>query len=318
MEDKKYRLSSEPSLALPVAALDKLIDASDGTAALLYLYALRCGGFAPQDAARALKRTEAEITKAAAVLCGLKLFSQGEISPALPLPADELPEYTAEDLAIRTGENGEFRAVVEESQRILGHMLTGAELKLLFGLYDYLRLPAEVIVLLVNHCVEEARERLGPGKVPSMKSIEKEAYVWYNRELLTLERAEAHLLRKRARSGALNEIRRLLQIKDRTFSPTERKYAESWLDMDFSLEAIALAYDKTVVKTGALKWPYMNSILQSWHSKNLHSLEEITRGDLQQTYQGRNNRAESIGPVGERLRDDAELMRKLLDRSKGG
>jgi DnaD/phage-associated family protein len=153
-----------------------------------------------------------------------------------------------------------------------------------------------------------------------MKSIEKEAYVWYNRELLTLERAEEHLLRKRARSGALGEIRRLLQIKDRNFSPTERKYAESWLDMGFSLEAIALAYDKTVVKTGALKWPYMNSILQSWHGKNLHSLEEITRGDLQQTYQmpGRTNRAESVVSAGERLRDDAELMRKLLDRSKGG
>lgn len=317
MEDTKYRLSGEPSLALPVAALDKLLGASDGTAALLYLYALRGGGFAPQAAARALKRTEAEIAKAAAVLCGLGLFCQGGESPALPLPADELPEYTAEDIALRAGENGEFRAVVEETQRILGHMLTGAELKLLFGLYDYLRLPAEVIFLLINHCVEETRERLGPGKVPSMKSIEKEAYIWYNRELLTLERAEEHLLRKRARGGALNEVRRLLQIGGRNFSPTERKYAESWLDMDFPLEAIALAYDKTVVKTGALKWPYMNSILQSWHAKGLHSAEEIARGDTQRG--GRPAApSDARAPASERPRDDAELMRKLLDRSRGG
>lgn len=314
MADRNYRLSGGPSLALPVSDADKLIGAGDGTAALLYLYALRVGGsFSPQKAALALKRTEAEIAKAAAALCELGLFCAGNATPAVPLPADELPEYTAEDIVSRTGENGEFKAIVDETQRIMGHMLTGADLKILFGVYDYLRLPAEVIFLLINHCVEQTREQLGPGKLPSMRTIEKEAYIWYNREILTLEHAEEYLLRKRARSGALGDVRRLLQINGRNFSATERKYVEGWLDAGFDLEAIALAYDKTVVKTGKLAWSYMDSILSSWHAKNLHSLEEITRGDLQMP--GRTNRTGSAVPSGNM---ELERMQKILERVKNG
>lgn len=280
MEEKKYRLSGEPSLAIPSSDADKLLSQSDGTATLLYLYALRQGGdFSTQSAAVALKRTENEIATGINTLCNMGLFKTGEIKAALPLTADELPEYTAEDIASRTGENGEFKAIVDETQRIMGHMLTGADLKILFGIYDYLRLPTEVIFLLINHCVEETREHLGQGKLPSMRTIEKEAYAWYNREILTFERAEEFLLQKRARNGEMADIKRLLQINGRNFSATERKYVESWMDMGFDLEVIAMAYDKTVVKTGNLAWKYMDSILINWHSKNLHTSDEVSSGD---------------------------------------
>ncbi len=317
MEDKKYRLSGEPSLAIPTADVDMLLSSGEGTATLLYLYALRNGGdFTADGAASALKRTGAEIEKAIARLCEMGLFRMGEAKRALPLPADELPEYTAEDIASRTGENGEFKAIVDETQRIMGHMLTGADLKILFGIYDYLRLPAEVILLLINHCVEQTHEHLGPGKFPSMRTIEKEAYVWYNRELLTLERAEEYLIRRKARSGAMNDVKRLLQINGRNFSSTERKYAESWLDMGFDLEAIALAYDKTVIKTGGLTWKYMDSILQSWHSKNLHTSEEIMRGDIQVKNGRPSVQGSRLPPPSGKPRDDTELLKKLLSQSK--
>ena len=318
MDDKKYSLSAGRSLAVPLADADALLSACDGTVALLYLYALRAGdGFTPAAAAKALRRTDAEIAKALEKLCALGIFSAGTArSASLPQPADELPEYTAEDISRRVGENGEFRAVVEETQRILGRTLTGADLKTLFGIYDYLRLPAEVIFLLVNHCVEDAHERLGPGRLPSMRSIEKAAYVWYNREILTLERAEDYLAREKRRRGELADMKRLLQIRDRSFSPTERKYAENWLELGFPLEAVALAYDKTVVKTGGLTWKYMDSILQSWHRKGLYTPAEIEAGDGQP----RSARTQAPAPAqpsaSDAQRDDAARLRKLLDRSK--
>ena len=33
------------------------------------------------------------------------------------------------------------------------------------------------------------------------------------------------------------------------------------------------------LKTGGLKWNYMNSILRSWNEKNLHTPQEILQGD---------------------------------------
>lgn len=320
MEEKKYRLSGEPSLAIPSSDADKLLSQSDGTATLLYLYALRQGGdFSTQSAAAALKRTENEIAIGINTLCNMGLFKTGEIKAALPLTADELPEYTAEDIASRTGENGEFKAIVDETQRIMGHMLTGADLKILFGIYDYLRLPTEVIFLLINHCVEETREHLGQGKLPSMRTIEKEAYAWYNREILTFERAEEFLLQKRARNGEMADIKRLLQINGRNFSATERKYVESWMDMGFDLEAIAMAYDKTVVKTGNLAWKYMDSILINWHSKNLHTADEVNSGDRHTgAAAGTFVRGRTQPIVKNAGEPETERMKKIWEKVKNG
>ena len=318
MEEKKYRLSGEMSLAVPVSDADRLLKTCDGSAALLYLYALRCGGdFTIQSAAASLKRTEAEISKGLKLLCEIGIFKTGAQERDI-LPAEELPEYTSEDIASRTRENGEFKAIVDETQRIMGHILTGADLKILFGIYDYLHLPTEVIFLLINHCVEETRERLGPGKLPSMRTIEKEAYIWYNRELLTLERAEEFLMRKRERSGIISDIKRLLQINGRNFSAAERKFVENWLDLGFDIDAIAHAYDKTVIKTGNLTWKYMDSILLSWHNKNLHTMDEIVNGDNQSKGTRPISQASSAtaSPSSVKPRDDAELMRKLLNKSK--
>ena len=33
------------------------------------------------------------------------------------------------------------------------------------------------------------------------------------------------------------------------------------------------------MNTGGLKWPYLNSILKSWHSQGLHTVAAIDAGD---------------------------------------
>jgi len=72
---------------------------------------------------------------------------------------------------------------------------------------------------------------------------------------------------------------RALGLGDRLPVASEEKYLNAWQEMGFPPEAVALAYDKTVLKCHELKWPYCNGILKRWHEAGLHTPEEIERAD---------------------------------------
>jgi len=115
--------------------------------------------------------------------------------------------------------------------------------------------------------------------LPTIRQIEQQAYIWANQEIMTYELAEEYLSRRRARKDIIGQLKHMMGIYDRTLTKTETDYLTDWLDKGFGYEAIAIAFDRTVTQTGGLKWAYMNKIMQSWHSKNLHTPEEIAAGD---------------------------------------
>lgn len=310
MGEKSYRLSANVC-ALPAADADKLISAGDGDSALLYIYLLRRGEAPDAELSAALGMDGKRLAAAAARLRGMGLLSAEE--GRVP-PAQELPEYTSEEVVRRSGEDPAFRGVLAEAERLLGHTLSGADTRTLFGIYDYLGLPVDVIMELMHHCADEARLKYGPGRVPRMRDIEKEAYIWANREIMTFEQAEEYI-RSRARlRDEMEGVKRALGISGRPLAPSERKYVESWLELGFGAEALALAYDRTVTNTGQLKWSYMNKIVLSWHDKGLHSREEIERGDAprRSAAKPRTERPASSGA------GDLERMKKIYDKVRGG
>ena len=275
------------SNSISSAIADKLISAHDGDVALLYIHMVRRGGHDLDAAARDLCRTMSEISAAAEKLQRMGLMPDGA-APAkaaakeekLP-PPDEIPQYRSEDIVRRCKENGEFAVVVAEAQTALTHTLSSVEMKTLFGIYDYLALPPEVIMMLINYCVARCREQSTPDhpRRPSMRNIEKEAYNWVHQEILTLDQAEEYIRRQRERRDALGRAKAAVGVHGRELTPTETKYLSAWLDMGFDEDALAIGYDRTITNTGALKWSYMNKIMQSWHEKGLHSAEEIESGD---------------------------------------
>ena len=204
----------------------------------------------------------------------VRSFSRRDMSSCSPVL-----RFFSSTRSARTFEWYHAGAVVAETQRVLGHTLSGPDMKLLFGMYDYLALPPEVILELLNFCVDRSREKYGTGRLPSMRSIEKEAFVWVNREILTLEQAEEYIEACKARSQDVAKAAAVLGIRGRELSPTEQKYIGEWLDLGFGREELSAAYDRTVTNTGSLKWPYMNRIILSWHEKGLHTIAEISEKD---------------------------------------
>ena len=276
------------------ASADRLIAAHDGDVALLYIYLQRTGGDL-EGAARELCRTMGEIEAAHEKLLRMGLIGTLPApSPAVPAepprtdmqqemklpPAEELPEYRAEDIVRRSKEDDAFAAIVAEAQKVLGHVLSSSDLKRLFGIYDYLALPPEVVLELLNYCVSISCSPSGEGRRRlSMNFVEKEAFAWVHMEIFTLEQAEEYIQKSQQRRSDIGKISEALGIHGRTLAPSERRFVNTWLDMGFSLEVIELAYDRTVTSTGKLNWGYMNKILQTWYEKKLHTPAEIEAND---------------------------------------
>ena len=295
---------------ISAGALDRLIAAHDGDVALLYLYWLRRGTLDPEQAAAALCRTRREIGEAEEKLrrMGLLDAPAQAASPAVPLyPPEEPPVYTAEDLTARSREDETFSAILAEAVRVMGRNLSSNDMKVLFGVYDHLGLPPEVIFMLLNYCAEQYRERYGESRRPSARSIEKLAYDWARQEIMTIEQAESVIAAQKERRGELGEIKTLLNIYGRELTATEEKYISSWLDLGFHKDAVAIAYDRTLTQTNALKWPYMNKIFLSWHEKGLHTAKEIEEKDARRAPSPHRGTGE-VKPV------DVDALRKMIEK----
>ena len=81
---------------------------------------------------------------------------------------------------------------------------TTPDVGVLLGLNDYLGLPADVIFLLVNHCVERATRKYGEGRRPTLRQIEKDGYAWASRGIDT-QRAAVEYLKKYAEQMCIRD-----------------------------------------------------------------------------------------------------------------
>lgn len=253
--------------------MHKLLCAGSGDAMLLYCY-LACGND-PMNAAGELHLNEGRLSCAAATLRQLGLLA--EKKPTVELTG-ERPRYTEQDVIGAMNSDGDFRALYGEVQRVLGRSLNTEELKIVLGFVRYLGLPVEVVSVLISYCRDKARQR-GSLRNPSLRTIEKEAYFWAEQGIDTMEEAAAFIHRQNVRRSRLGRIMELLQIRGRSLTAGEERYAQGWIDMGFEEEAISMAYERTCLNTGGLSWAYMNKILTRWHEAGLHTAGEITTGD---------------------------------------
>lgn len=280
MTMNKLRLPEGGGITISGDAADKIIAGADGRTALMYIYVLRnSADFSVSAAAAALKMTEGE---AEATL--MSLNSMGLVQWATA-PQVEYPEPKLAD--------PEFKMLLGDTQRKLGKPLSPSEMTILKRIYTDIMLPPEVISMLVSHCVEREKSRSSGKRLPTMKQIETEGYIWADRKIVTLDAATDYLCRCTVAREKSSEVKKLLGISTQTLKDTEQDYIESWLGMGFGLDEIGEAYDRTVLNTGKLHWNYMNKIILSWNEKGLYTLKDIIEKDKP----ARNGKGRSVKPA---------------------
>lgn len=295
-------------LKLPLSQVRRLLATGSGDAALLYLY-IQSGGPLPPDPnvlPLSPERAEAALTS----LRGLGLYETSTVH-IRPEP----PRYTEADVLNATKREGSFHLLVGEAQRRFGRVLSTEELKILLSMTDYLGLPEEVVGLLITFCIQRARTK-GNTRAPSLRSVEKEAYRWADEGIDTLQTAGPYMQARLERLTQIGKLQERLQLTGRRLTQAEERYLNDWLELGFDGDAIVLAYERTCLNTGSMKWPYCNSIIQSWHGKGLHTVREIETGDTRpQSFPSRKVPVGSAGQ-GELGEVEQDALARMLESAK--
>ena len=261
------------SVTLETGEVRKILGAASADSALLYIY-LRAGN-SLHDAAQALNMPQSRISCAVATLRQLGLWQEEKQQRVL---AGERPAYSERDVLEADSSDREFKSLRGEVERLMGRNLNTEELKILLGFIRYLGMPCDVISVLICYCKDRARQR-GSLRNPSLRTIEKEAYIWAEQGIDNLEEAAAFIQAQNVRNSRMGRLQNLLQIRGRNLTAAEERYAANWLESGFEDEVISMAYERTCLNTGGLNWAYMNKILQRWHEAGLHTVDAVRSGD---------------------------------------
>ena len=264
-----YTIPEGDSLILSKAAADRLIAGRDGALALAYLCVLRH----PDGCGEDLLASELGVSGQEADRLLQKLAGAGLLTVL-----DTEKTFSPEDVTAAMGKK-EFSFLTGQAEHLFGEKLAVQDLQRLLYIHEGLGLPAEVILQMMQYFKNDVRRRYGPGRRLSSAKLEKMASEWKRKGIDTLEKAEAYIRRKEELADREGEFKRALGIYDRKLTDSERGYIESWIGMGFDGSTARLCYERTLDQIHTLNFKYMDRIFLSWHSKGLHTTEQIEKGD---------------------------------------
>ncbi|MBE7038844.1 MAG: DnaD domain protein [Ruminococcaceae bacterium] len=260
---------------LSMTFVDKFMPSANATYVKVYIYALRSSfdtGYEVtiESIASKLNILESDVIKAFEYWkdAGVITFKKGKLGYEIDFLNDDdveinsdkkntsTPKYAAKDVTSYIKENDDMKNMYQIAQGILNRPLSSTEITTLYSMYDWLGLPREVVLMILENCAQI-------GKT-NMRYIEKVAISWSEKGIDTLDKAKAHLRASKEFNTIKAKIKTIFQIKDRNFTESELKYISKWInDMSVSIDMIKKAYDITVTNTQKLSYPYMTKILQS-------------------------------------------------------
>ena len=169
---------------------------------------------------------------------------------------DTKPVYYPEEISACMAANAELSGMFQIVEKILQKPFSSTDLVVVYSLYDYYRIPLDVIPMLVTFCMKNGKK--------SMRQVEKTAAKWVEKGIDSVEAAENYLKKAEEYGKAIEKLKRALGVTERKFSPTEIKYINGWLyDMKLPFEKIMKAYDICASNTGKLSVKYMDTVLKN-------------------------------------------------------
>ncbi len=179
-------------------------------------------------------------------------------------PENTKPAYKLSDVTAERKKDRALSEMYTHAEMLLAKPLTQNDILTLYSLYDWLALPVEVILMIIEHSVSLGKK--------SMRYIETVAISWSELGITTPEAATEYLSSYEKAGKMKRRFKKLLGITGRDLTDTEAGLLATWSEkMGFSDDMIRLAYEKTVMNTGKVAFNYMNTILKDWAEKGFKS-----------------------------------------------
>lgn len=205
--------------------------------------------------------------------------------------SDFKPNYRTSEISKKISEDNKLSQMYKIVSGILGKTLSSADIEVLYSMHDYYRLPAEVIVVMVEYFVSRG--------VNTMRKLEKEAQKWSQNGVDTVTKAKKHIKKREEFLSFAGTIKRIVGANERKLTTKELEFAAKWqTELKATPEQLKEAYEITIDKTGKLSFSYMNKVLEGLVSGDTAPKKDV----------GKKSRY-----------DSSELERKaFINLSKGG
>lgn len=163
-------------------------------------------------------------------------------------------------------EKQDIKEMFELLKILFGRELTQNELSIFLDWIDDYKFPAELVIMLVNDCIDRNKKELG-----YMKKVASE---WNLAGINTIEKAENQQLRHKEKWQKYNKIMSFFRL-NRQPSVQEEKYLEKWFyeyNMD---ENIIIRACEQTIKTLKPSFEYVDRILQEWQGAGVKTISDL-------------------------------------------
>jgi len=181
----------------------------------------------------------------------------------------EKPSYSVDEIELYSSRSNETKKLFQTAEKLLAKPLSYNDLTVIFSIYDWMRLPLEVIEKLLEYCVENGHR--------SLRYIEKVALNWAENDIETIEEANDYI---NTYNRDYREILRALGASRRDPTDKEIEFMKKWLkEFKMSLEILKEACERTLFQTGKANFKYADKIITSWRESGVRTIEDIERAD---------------------------------------
>ena len=244
--------------------------------------------------------------------------------PAVVIKSGKMPGYSNAQIHDAFDAHPELRKMFSAAEEIFARPLSDAVINLLFGLFDWYELPADVIEIILKRC--EKNNKLRPA------SIRDEAENFYKNGAVTAEAAEAFSCELDEKDAFVDEVSLLLRITDHSPYAKERRSFETWhFQYGYDIDTVSLAFDTALKNTESREYstallPYIHKVLTNWYRGGIKTYDEALKalelrglqGESQKETQTRKSerKAAAVGAKSYDLSQEAQLAMRRF--SEGG